>query len=163
MAHLRNTSHPCRAACKFSAPLAFTTQQAPHTLAAPPAHPVRLTWRAHGARLACRKVAKLAAPAQLRSDVLVGFEPLRQLHADLHARLGHCALFCFDALGGEVVGVKWRPHAWLPQPFQVATAHTHAPSASAAQAGTCVPDAAAVLAEMVEVGSGLVQDVLLCC
>ena len=108
-------------------------------------------------------MAKLAKPAQLRSDILVGFDPLQQLHTDLTERLGHCAIFCMDALGGEVVGMKWRPQAWLPRPFQVATAHTSAACTSAAKPGLHATDVAAVLSEIVEIGSGLVQDVLLCC
>ena len=117
-----------------------------------------------GARAAslCRKVARAASRGALRKDVLVGFEPLSALLQELDARLGHCALFCVDELGGSVLGVKWKPKAWLPAPFRVATAHTSAPCVAGAAAGLFVTDVVAVVREILQVGEGMVADVVLC-
>lgn len=112
--------------------------------------------------LMCRKVARAASRGALRKDVLVGFEPLWALLHDLDARLGHCAVFCADALGGSVLGVKWKPKAWLPAPFRVATAHTSSPCVAGSAAGLFVTDVAAVVQEVLHVGEGMVADVVLC-
>ena len=110
-------------------------------------------------------MAKSASPASLRKDLLVGFDALQQVHAALTDRLGHCAIFCADECGGDVIGVKWRPRAWLPGPFRVATAHTCMPCMSGGEvgAGMFVVDTAAVVQEIKQIGSGVVADVLLCC
>ena len=111
----------------------------------------------------CRKVVKRAAGAALRKDILVGFDAAQQLHAELTERLNHCAVFCMDALGGSVIGVKWKPKAWVPGPFRVATAHTSMPCLSGGAPGAFVTDATAVVQEIMQVGQGMVADVILCC
>ena len=58
--------------------------------------------------------------AELRAELLVGLDPLGPLAARLEAQFGHLALFCVDLEGGTpVLGIKWRPAAFLPHPLQV--------------------------------------------
>jgi U3 small nucleolar RNA-associated protein 22 len=113
--------------------------------------------------LACRKVAKQASKALLRKDVLVGFHAVEDVFAALTERLGHCAVFCIDDLGGNVIGIKWKPKAWLPGPFHVATAHTRMPCVAGGSQGLFVTDAVAVVQEILHLGRGIVADVVLSC
>ena len=116
---------------------------------------------AHQSSCACRKVAKATSKRAVRKDILVGFDAVAQLVAALEERLGHCALFCVDALGGDVIGVKWRPDAWLPAPFRVAAAHTMMPCHTAHGPPRFVTDAVAVMQDILHLGRGIVADVFL--
>ena len=101
----------------------------------------------------------------------------------LEARFGHLAIFCADYYGGALLGVKWRPAAFLPRPRRAAaaaaTAHTALEcrlSAGGASEGhgkgegqgkpprglPVVPDVIGVLADMRRMGEGLVDDVVPC-
>jgi hypothetical protein len=50
---------------------------------------------------------------------MVGFDPCLQYVRLLRARFGGLAFFFWDALGGDSVGVVWRPQAFLPRPFHI--------------------------------------------
>ena len=110
----------------------------------------------------CRKVAKVAAKTTLRKDVLVGFDAVGQFLVALQERLGHCAIFCADALGGDVIGIKWKPHAFAPAPFRVATAHSSMPCGTSGE-DVHVLDTVAVLRDVMQIGQGLVADIFLTC
>lgn len=94
----------------------------------------------------------------LVDDVLVGVDPVANLCDRLESRVGHCAVLNFDEWGGQVIGIKWRPQAFVPGPFRVAIAHTLVP----ADADQYVVDKAAVLQDIVHCGEGVVDDILVC-
>jgi U3 small nucleolar RNA-associated protein 22 len=108
------------------------------------------------------QAAKLSA---LRKDVLIGFDALGPVLLQLDARLGHCAVFCVDKLGGSVIGIKWKPKGWLPGPFRVATAHTSRPCVAGelGNNGLFITDIATVMQEILDIGQGMIADMLLCC
>ncbi|GFR51741.1 hypothetical protein Agub_g14187 [Astrephomene gubernaculifera] len=119
------------------------------------------------------KVVAAKGAARLQPELLVGFDPVSRLLSELAAGYGHLATFCVDALGGRLVGVRWAPDAFLPQPLRLNTAHTALPlvltaageeegaKGGAAAGGLCVPNVFAVLREVKELGLGLVEDVVL--
>ena len=110
----------------------------------------------------CRSFVKSASIATLKKELLVGFDALQQLMVALESVLGHVAVFCCDCYGGEVIGVKWRPQAFLAAPFRVATAHTSILLEVSNARGVCVPDMCAILEEIVDIGKGMVADVMIC-
>lgn len=126
------------------------------------------------------QVASTRGPDALRQDLLVGFDPLSPLLAALEARYGHLATFCVDGHGGQAVAVRWRPATFVPTnaAARAETYHTSIPCMLAANAlaaaggkggsgkggaavpTVVVPNVAMVLAEMREIGEGLVGDVV---
>ncbi|KAL6748586.1 Nrap protein-domain-containing protein [Haematococcus lacustris] len=92
-------------------------------------------------------------PEALRSELLVGFDPLPLLCSALDACLHGTSLppppsssapppaatpaaaprpptlatLCVDGLGGQLLGLKWAATAFLPQPLQPATCHAALP------------------------------------
>jgi U3 small nucleolar RNA-associated protein 22 len=126
---------------------------------------------------------------KLRSELLVGFDPVSTFLALCCERYGHLATFCADPSGGfSAIGIKWRPEAFLPAPLRPNHAHgmveigataagTQAAAAAAAaaggkaaagggvkrgqHAGLVVPNVGQVLSEVAEMGLGLVQQVVL--
>ncbi len=118
------------------------------------------------------KVLAAKASGKLAGELLVGFDPVARLLAELQASYGSLAMFCSDSYGGRLVGVKWRPDAFLPQPLRLNTAHTALPcvltrgeqqggEGGKGQQQLCVPNVFAVLAEMRDLGEGLVDDVVM--
>ena len=79
----------------------------------------------------------------------------------MDASLGHLAVFCCDAHGGDAIGIKWRPLAFQPAPFRVATAHTSMLVPGSAR-GLCIPSLPAVLEEILQLSAGMVADIMLC-
>lgn len=113
-----------------------------------------------------QQVVDSTPAAQLASELLVGFDPLPLFLAALEERFGHLATFCADAHGLPAVGVRWRAEAFLPAPLAASTAHaTLELSLSCARgssaAGLVVPNVAQAVAEMGQLGVGLVEEVLL--
>jgi U3 small nucleolar RNA-associated protein 22 len=128
---------------------------------------------------------------KLRSELLVGFDPVSTFLALCCERYGHLATFCADPAGGfPAIGIKWRPEAFLPAPLRPNHAHgmleigataagTQAGGKAAAaaaaggkaaaagtvrrgqHAGLVVPNVGQVLSEVAEMGLGLVQQVVL--
>eukprot|EP00198_Chlamydomonas_reinhardtii_P001268 XP_001690603.1 predicted protein [Chlamydomonas reinhardtii] len=118
------------------------------------------------------KVVAAKGASKLQPELLVGFEPVTRLLAELAGSYGHLGTFCVDGLGGRLVGVRWAPDAFLPAPLRLNTAHTALPlmlTSSAEQEGkagaaggrVCVPNIIAVLREVKELGLGLVEDVVM--
>jgi U3 small nucleolar RNA-associated protein 22 len=125
------------------------------------------------------KVVAARGPARLQPELLVGMDPVGRLTAELAAGYGHLATFCVDGLGGRLVGVRWLPDAFLPQPLRLNSAHTALPlvltgsGPGQSQEGqqrtgggpggvrVCVPNVFSVLREVKEMGLGLVEDWLM--
>jgi hypothetical protein len=120
---------------------------------------------------------------KLRSELLVGFDPVSTFLGLCCERYGHLATFCADPAGGfAAIGIKWRAEAFLPAPLRPNHAHgmlaigaTAAGTAAAGgkadkkaggvrrgqHVGIVVPNVAQVLSEIAEMGLGLVQQVVL--
>ncbi|GIL57828.1 hypothetical protein Vafri_13058 [Volvox africanus] len=125
------------------------------------------------------KVVVAKGAAKLQPELLIGFDPVGRLVSELSIHFGHLATFCVDGLGGRLVGVRWRPDAFLPLPLRLNSAHTALPllltdaavtgnGAEGAKKrgmgevqGLCVPNVFAVLQESKEMGLGLVEDWLI--
>lgn len=61
---------------------------------------------------------------KLRSELLVGFDPVNHYLLLLTQRYGHMAQFCADSSSGfPAVGIKWQPAAFLPAPLKPNLAH----------------------------------------
>jgi U3 small nucleolar RNA-associated protein 22 len=125
----------------------------------------------------------------LRSELLVGFDPVSTFLGLCCERYGHLATFCADPSGGfAAIGIKWRPEAFIPAPLRPNHAHgmmaigaTAIGTAAAAggkeskaaaggkagvvkrgqHVGLVVPNVGQVLSEVAEMGLGLVQQVVL--
>ena len=54
-------------------------------------------------------VAERRGAAGMAAELLVGADPVAALVAALEARFGSIAMLCADALGGALLGVRWRP------------------------------------------------------
>ncbi|GLC36668.1 hypothetical protein PLESTM_000487400 [Pleodorina starrii] len=122
------------------------------------------------------KVVAAKGAARLQPELLVGFDPVSRLVSELTAGYGHLATFCVDLLGGRLVGVRWLPEAFLPQPLRLNAAHTALPlvltggadgegktrerggGGGGRGAGLVVPNVFGVMREVKEVGLGLVED-----
>lgn len=110
-----------------------------------------------------KKVVSGTSAKVLRKELLVGLDPLKNFVDVLTGSLGHVAVFCCDALGGDTIGIKWRPQAFLPAAFSADVAHVAMPLAASGQPSVCVPDILAILSEVHALGEGLMQDIILCC
>lgn len=125
------------------------------------------------------KVVAAKGIAKLQPELLIGFDPVGRLVSELSIHFGHLATFCVDGLGGRLVGVRWRPDAFLLQPLRLNSAHTALPllltgagvtgdrtedakkRGLGGAPGLCVPNVFAVMRESKEMGLGLVQDWLM--
>lgn len=110
--------------------------------------------------------ARRTLPAEvLRQDVLVGVDPVANLLERLEQHLGHCGIFTADEWGGSVIGVKWKPKAFVPGPMRVPIAHTLSPvpEQETENGGDVqyVVDKAVVLQEVIHCGEGMVDDAVL--
>lgn len=61
-----------------------------------------------------RGATQLAMNTKLECGPLVGFNPVECFVAELKERFGDIALFYHDKCGGSVIGVVWKPSAFLP-------------------------------------------------
>ena len=61
-------------------------------------------------------VAERRGAAGMAAELLVGANPVAALVAALEARFGGVATLCADALGGPLLGVRWRPQVRTVSP-----------------------------------------------
>lgn len=112
----------------------------------------------------CRKARRTLPAEALRQDVLVGIDPLAYLLESLEQHLGHCCVFTADQWGGNVIGIKWKPKAFVPGPLRVPIAHTLVLlSEQEHENGEAqyVVDKAVVLQEVMHCGEGIVEDAVI--
>ena len=76
----------------------------------------------------------------------------------LRKRYGRLALFFFNQLEGNQVGVVWKPDAFFPQSFSVAT--TLHQTISATQ-GIGVVNVATVVSDFIVIGEGIIDEVII--
>lgn len=92
-------------------------------------------------------------------------DPVADLLERLEQHLGHCGIFTADEWGGNVIGIKWKPKAFVPGPLRVPIAHTLAPVSEheAEYVGEVqyVVDKTVVLQEVIHCGEGIVDDAVL--
>jgi Nrap protein domain 6 len=115
--------------------------------------------------LECRKARRTLPAERLRHDVLVGIDPIANLMERLEQHLGHCCIFTADQWGGSVIGIKWKPKAFVPGPLRVPIAHTLAPVPEQDEKNEgelqYVVDKAVVLQEVIHCGEGIIDDTIL--
>lgn len=112
----------------------------------------------------CRKARRKLPAEALRQDVLVGIDPIADLLDRLEQHLGQCCMFTADQWGGNVIGIKWKPKAFVPGPLRVPIAHTLAPvpeHKAETQVMQYVVDKALVLQEVIHCGEGIIDDAVL--
>jgi hypothetical protein len=114
---------------------------------------------------------------KLRSELLVGFDPVKLYLTLLTQRYGHLAQFCADSSSGfPAIGIKWHPAAFLPAQLKPNIAHAQmeicatatvagagkgaGKGGSSSRRGLVVPNMPQVLCEAAEMGLGLVEELL---
>ena len=115
---------------------------------------------------------KAGGSKELISELLIGFDPVKKLVLALEERFGHLGAFGADYTGGSRdIGIKWFPSSFQPSPLSAATAHTAMPSSfqgpgegkgKGGKKGQMWVEAnlPLILAEIKEIGEGLVEDII---
>lgn len=93
-----------------------------------------------------------------RGNWPIGFKPVDMYVEMLEERYMKVALFCYDALGGDVIGVRWIPEAFLPQPLDPLNSAGHVPLGQTKEL-LVIPDIQTIMQDMWEMGNGLVVDI----
>uniref|UniRef100_A0A4W3I5E7 Nucleolar protein 6 n=1 Tax=Callorhinchus milii TaxID=7868 RepID=A0A4W3I5E7_CALMI len=89
---------------------------------------------------------------------VVEFEPVRFYLQELREAFGEMALFFYDPHGGSMIGVLFKPQAFIPQPFK--TSHINAKRLE--KKGNeleMVPNVEAILDDFEVLGDGLVKSI----
>nr|XP_033814077.1 nucleolar protein 6 [Geotrypetes seraphini] len=89
---------------------------------------------------------------------VVDYDPVQSYLEELRAAFGELALFCYDAHGGEVIGVLWKPLAFEPQPFKTTNVKGRM-MAFRTNKTVMVPNVEAILEDFETLGEGLVLSV----
>ena len=90
--------------------------------------------------------------------LLVGTEPVAALVADLRAAFDDVALFFYNALEPEQIGLVWRPTADQKRPF-AAMRCAHSQPSNGTSASHLKPNKAQILHDCAKLGAHLVQSV----
>lgn len=77
---------------------------------------------------------------------------------NLRKKYHHLALFFFNELEGNQIGVIWKPDAFLPQPFSISTS-SH--QTIAETQGIGVVNVATVISDFIVLGEGIVDEVII--
>lgn len=94
-------------------------------------------------------------------ELLVGFNPLANFISSLEAHLGEVGLFFHGSCGESVVGIVWRPAAFLPQlPKPRALQQGHGVDRTGA-APLVVRSVFDIVHDIRSIGAGLVKDIVL--
>ena len=96
---------------------------------------------------------------RLRSEVMVGFDPVRQFMQRLEARYSHVAAFFCDSIGGRAIGIKWRRPAHGSQGLDLGSAHAQNAGLQRGELRDSSFAAPLVLADMACLGAGAVAAV----
>lgn len=109
-----------------------------------------------------RSVLATRGATAVRKELLVGFDPVPLYVSLLEERFGGVAVVCADYIGGSAVGLKMRGPAMQPGPLRPEGAHAAQPLRKGRDisGGLVVgPDLAAVAADALALGAGLVEKV----
>ena len=103
--------------------------------------------------------------SKLRRELLVGFDPVSMLIAQIQQRFQGAASFFVDLYGGDVLALKWHERTFVPVPFDAAKAymlepHNHG-TGNSSHVQHCIVSVSAVVSDIRLLGAGLVQEVLL--
>lgn len=105
-------------------------------------------------------VLQARGAAAVRKELLVGFHPVPLFVSLLEERFGAVAIPCADYLGGVAVGLKLRGPALKPGPLRPEAAHAALPLIAGRGEELVVgPDLAAIAADALALGAGLVERV----
>lgn len=107
-----------------------------------------------------RSVLATRGATAVQKELLVGFDPVPLYVSLLEERFGGVAVVCADYVGGSAVGLKMRGPAMQPGPLRPEGAHASQPLKLNGVEGLVVgPDLAAVAADALALGAGLVEKV----
>jgi len=104
------------------------------------------------------------------TGLLVGFNPIENYMDDLQARFKDVAVFFYDQLGGDKVGVVWNPSYFLPHTFRLANVTfalplTHCTKENkdkkSSSSSLIIPNVFEMLADLRSLGDGFVLNVSL--
>lgn len=115
-----------------------------------------------GSRVEESKKRKFKLPpgsAEAAPLPMVGFDPVYSYLSDLRAQVAHLCDFYYDAMGGAVIGVCWKPEVMVPQAFAVSRATLAEPVEDASGEGLIRPNVEAIMHFFKVAGRGLVKDV----
>lgn len=103
--------------------------------------------------------------SKLRRELLIGFDPVSMLLAQIQHRFQGAASFFVDLYGGDVLALKWHEKAFVPIPFDAAKAYMLEPhedgTDNVSHVQHCIVSVSAVVSDIRLLGAGLVQEVLL--
>ena len=107
-------------------------------------------------------LVKQKAYAELQQELLIGFDPIQKFSAELQGRFGHLAEFCVGGTFERFIAVKWRATAFFPGQHRIPSAHTQMPRVfdESSQALSVLTDASSVIHEIMEIGAGLLADII---
>lgn len=106
----------------------------------------------------CRGTLKRNAAVKFLKLPVVDYDPVQRYLLELKSAFGEFALFFYDAHGGNLVGVLWKPQAFAPQPFK--TSHVNARMLETRENGLqIIPNVEAIIEDFEILGAGLVKSI----
>ena len=101
-------------------------------------------------------------------ETIIGMNPIKKFINELQIRYNDKALFFYDGIGGDVIGVVWKPNAFIPRPFTVADSIGSLPASQSQVKSSMstkknklhtLPNVDQIVHEFKIIGQGLVSDV----
>jgi U3 small nucleolar RNA-associated protein 22 len=120
------------------------------------------------------KLYKNMATGVHASQLYIGFEPVHELVKELQARYGHLALFMYNSMAANAIGIVWRPSAYTQSTFNAMNSRYCMPVAVDSDSGTSssnsssgvlakgtqvVPNVTQILAEIHALGSDMIESI----
>lgn len=99
-------------------------------------------------------------------QVLIGFDPVQELLADLTRKFGHLALFFVNGVTSSEILLTWKPQAFLPSKFRAITSNclVTLPKLAASEdeestRGYAIPNIFEIVSEMQQLGDGVIRQI----
>eukprot|EP00953_Heterococcus_sp_UTEX-ZZ885_P026064 14120-Heterococcus_DN1.PRE.2 len=118
------------------------------------------------------KLYKNMATGLHASQLYIGFEPVHELVRELQARYGHVALFMYNSMAPNAIGIVWRPSAYTQSTFNAMNSRYCMPVASdsgstsssssssvLAKGTQVVPNVTQILAEIQALGGDMIESI----
>ena len=80
----------------------------------------------------------------------------------LRSRFDDIALFFYNHLCGDEIGVIWKPSAFTPRPFSLLYTRNYCVCTGSDEGGTAVVNPGSVVAEMIALSDGLLSGARFC-
>jgi U3 small nucleolar RNA-associated protein 22 len=119
------------------------------------------------------KLYKNMATGLHASQLYIGFEPVHELVRELQARYGHVALFMYNSMAPNAIGIVWRPSAYTQSTFNAmnsrycmpiatdsgSTSSSSSSSSVLAKGTQVVPNVTQILAEIQALGGDMIESI----